>query len=318
MLWTRYRLLGLVGAVALLAAVVFADPLASGYAIGTVAAFAGVELVLLAVYAGLNGAKPVPATLAAIYTHLLVYGGTVVVDLARDPTLPVPETALAHLPLALALTPIPAAFSLGASSRADDRGPYVLGAAVVAVAGPTLANTLVRRLATTPTPDNPEFETLRVAALALVAALPVYLTARRRKPGFRDRYPAIDDLPVSRATLTVGAWLLFVVSGWGPFRVVSGTAFQRAWGIIPPENILALPFIALMVVVGVFAAGILDADDRLERVFGVVVLGYLAAALVGYLLPLVEVDVSPPRYAGFASVVGISLLALVVFYRQVR
>lgn len=318
MLWTRYRLLGLVGAVALLAAVVFAGPTAPGYAIGTVVAFAGVELVLLSLYAALNGAKPVPATFAAIYTHVFVFGGFVVVDLVGDPTLPVPETALARLPLALALTPIPAAFSLGASTRADDRGPYVLGAAVVAVLGPVVANTLVRRVVDVPTSATPEFETLRVAAVALVAALPVYLAARRRKPGFRDRYPSIDDLPVSRATLTVGTWLLFVVSGWGPFRVVSGTAFQRAWGIIPPDSILALPFVALMVAVGVFAVGILDADDRLERVFGVVVLGYLAAALAGYLLPLVDVDVSPPRYAGFASVVGISLLALVVLYRRVR
>lgn len=320
MLWTRYRLLGLVGAVALLAAAVFADPLAPGFAVGTVVAFVAVELLLLAVYAALNGARPVAATFAAAYVHLFVYGGFVVADLAGqspaaiDAAL-VADAALARLPLALALLAVPAAFSLGASSRADDRGPYLLGAAVVAVAGPILANTLLRRAGNVP---NPEFETLTVAAFGIAAALPPYLTSRRRKPGFRDRYPSIDDLPVARATLTVAAWLLFVVSGWGPFRVASGTAFQRAWGIVPPESILALPFIGLMVVMGVLAAGILDNEPVVERAFGVAVVGYLVGALAAYLFPLFEVDVSPPRYLGFASVVLVSVLALVVLYRRVR
>lgn len=212
MLWTRYRLLGLLGGVALLLSVVLADPTASGFAVGTVVAFFAVELVLLAVHTGFNGAKPVPATLAATYCHLFVYGGFVAVDLVSDPTRSVPQTALARLPLVLVLTPVPAAYSLGASTRAPDRGPYVLGAAVVAVAGPLLANALVRQLGGV----DPEFETLVAASIALVAALPPYLTSRRRKPGFRDRYPSVDELLVSRATLTVATWFLFVVSGWGP------------------------------------------------------------------------------------------------------
>lgn len=317
MLWTRYRLLGLVGGGALLAAAVFAEPLAPGFAVGAVVAFVGVELLALSAYAGFNGAKPVPATLAAAYCHLCVYGGFVAADLARvasgiDTALAL-DAALARLPLALAV--VPAAFSLGASTRADDRGPYVLGAAVVAVAGPVLANTLLRRLGGV---ASPEFETLTVAAVGIVAAVPPYLTSRRRKPGFRDRYPAIDDLPVSRATLTVGAWLLFVVSGWGPFRVASGAAFQRAWGVVPPDSVLALPFVGLMVTVGVFAAGIADGEDTVERVFGLAVVAYLVGTLAAYLFPVFDVQVTPPRYLGFTSVLVVSLLALVVLSRRVR
>lgn len=315
MLWTRYRLLGFVGALVLLASVLFTAPLAPGFALGPLAAFVGAELLLLAGYAGLNGARPNRGTLAAANSHLVVYTGFVALELYGTPALSLPEAAFARLPLLLVLAPVPAAFSLGASSRADDRGPYVLGAAVVAVAGPLLANTLLRSVVGVPAP---EMETLRAAAVAVVAAVPPYLTARRRKPGFRDRYPSIDDLPVSRATLTVVAWLLFVVSGWGPFRVASGTAFQRAWGIIPPESVLAIPFLGLMATVGVFAAGIVDSPARIERAFGVSVVCYLVGALAAYLFPLFGLQVDPPRYLGFASVVVVSLLALAVLVDRLR
>ncbi|WP_255196657.1 hypothetical protein [Halorarius litoreus] len=315
MLWTRYRLLGFVGAVCLLGSWLLADPLAPGLAPGALGTFVGAELLLLAGYAGLNGARPVRGTLAALNSHLVVYTGFVAVTVLQSPQLPLPEAAFARLPLLLVLAPIPAAFSLGASSRAADRGPYVLGAAVVAVAGPVVANTLLRWVAGVP---EPELETLTAAAVGVVAALPPYLTARRRKPGFRDEYPGLDDLPVSRATLTVTAWLLFVVSGWGPFRVASGTAFQRAWGIIPPESVLAIPFLGLMATVGVFAVGIVDSEAVVERLFGVGVVLYLLGAVAAYAFPLLDVDLDPPRYLGFASVVLVSLLALAVLYRRVR
>lgn len=315
MLWTRYRLLGFVGALALLGSWIFADPFAPGFTPGPLAAFVGAELLLLAGYAGLNGARPVRGTFAALNSHLVVYTGFVAVTYLQSPQPALPEAAFARLPLMLVLTPIPAAFSLGASSRAADRAPYVLGAAVVAVAGPVLANTLLRWVVGV---SAPEFDTLTAAAVGIVAALPPYLTARRRKPGFRDEFPGIDDLPVSRATLTVVAWLLFVVSGWGPFRVASGTAFQRAWGIIPPESVLAIPFLGLMATVGVFAVGIVDSTARIERLFGASVVLYLVGALAAYVFPLLNLDVDPPRYLGFASVVLVSLLALGVLYRRLR
>lgn len=350
MLWTRYRLLALLAVACLAAAAAVGDPLdpGVGYSPATLLALVGAEYLLLAVYAGLNGAYPRPATVAAAVVHLVVFA-VLVVATAEDavaptaaaaaPTAeaaagatagaatgaaalsaPLATVAVDRLPLLLVLTPIPAAFSLGASSRASDRGPYVVGAALVTLAGPVLANMLLAAAAASPAaagPSTPELATLTAATVALVAGLPPYLAARRRKPGFRDRYPSLDELPVSRASVTVVGWALLVVSGWGPLRVASGAAVDRAWGIVPPDDVLAVPFLALMAVLGVFAAGLLDDADRVERAFGVVVLAYLVGVLAAFAVFTLDVPLDRPRYLGFAAVLVVSALAAVVAVRRV-
>lgn len=73
-----------------------------------------------------------------------------------------------------------------------------------------------------------------------------------------------------------------------------------------------------MVTVAVLAAGLLAHADRVEQAFGVVVVAYLVAALAAPLFPLFDVRVAPPRLLGFASVVAVSVLALIVLFRRVR
>lgn len=328
MLWTRYRLLVLLGVACLAAATAAGDPLAGGYAVATLLAFVGSEYVLLGVYAALNGAYPIRSVVAAATAHVAIVAGAVLATAAPASGLfPAPgslpatgtlaDVAVDWLPLALVLAPVPVGFALGASSRATDRAPYVLGAAVVAVGGPVAANTLLVATAGTAVGSNdPELATLGAAAVALVAGLPPYLAARRRKPGFRDRYPSLDELPVSRASLTVALWLLFVVSGWGPGRVASGTALDRAWGIVPPDDLLAVPFLALMAATGVVAAGLLESSDPVERGFGVAVLAYLVGTLAAVLVPLVDVAVRSPRYLGFGAVLLVTAIAAVVAVRR--
>lgn len=313
MFWTRYRLLAGLGVFVAVASTAVGDPLAYRTP-GAAVTFLGVELVLLASYAALNGVRPRPATIAAAFAHVLSYGAFAAATLARDPSAAVTPVLLAWSPVVLALLPVPAAFALGASSRAPDRGPYVLGAALVGLAGAIGANTL-RRWSDVP---DAEAGTLVLVTVAVVGCLPVYLAARRRKPGFRDRFPGLDDLPISRPALTVLAWFLFVVSGWGPGRVASGVAFDRAWGVVPPDGLLAVPFVAGMIVLAVLAVGLPSGPDRLEGMFGLAVLGYLAGAVVAVGLPLAAVRVVPPRYLGFASILLVTGLAAAVGYRRWR
>lgn len=318
MLWTRYRLLVLLGVACLAAASAAGDPLSPGYAVATLLAFVGCEYLLLGVYAALDGAYPTRGAVAAATTHVAIVAGIVLAT--ADPatgSLPASDhlagLVVDRLPLALVLAPVPAGFVLGASTRAADRAPYVLGTAVVAVGGPVAANSV---MVAADAAAAPELATLSAASFAVVAGLPPYLAARRRKPGFRDRYPSLDELPVSRASLTVVLWLLVVVSGWGPVRVASGSAFRRAWGIVPPGDLLAVPFLALMAATGVVAAGLLDEADPVERGFGVVVVAYLVGALAALLVQLVDVPVRPPRYLGFGAVVLVTSFAALVVVRR--
>lgn len=180
-------------------------------AVGPLSAFVGTVYLLLAGYATLYGAHPTRAGLAATTVHRLVgslLAGLTMVGVVSLPTVVVASTtpataAMAGFTPALALAPLPAALALAASGRARDRRPYVLAAGGGAVAGPLVAVGVARWLGT-----------------PVVAGVPAYLAFRRRVPGVRDSYSSLDDLPLSRPTLVALLWLLVVVSGWGPVRVV--------------------------------------------------------------------------------------------------
>lgn len=290
--------------------------------IRSIAAFVGLLYLLLAAYATLHGAPPVRSALAAATSHLLtgsLLAGGVMAGVATFPPVlalgdSVPALLLSGFLCSLVLAPAPAAFALAASGRARDRGPYILGAVTVAVIGPLLTVAVVRLLGA---PVGDAERAVGVLALAGVAAgVPGYLAFRRRVPGSSDAFPSVDELPVSRAALVAVGWLLAVVSGWGPSRVVSGAAFRRLTAVVPPESLLAVPFLALLIVTGFVAVGLRNAPDRLERLFGLVVVGYVVGVGMYVVLRLAAVSFTSPRYLGFGATALVTVLAVVVLLRR--
>lgn len=312
---TRYTYLAGCGAALLLLAALVPT-------VRPLAAFVGTVYLLLAGYATLYGARPTRASLAAAATHLLV--GTLLAGLAAAGVVSLPQVvvagttpaaaALTGFTLALALAPLPAAFALAASGRARERGPYVLAAGAGAVGGPLAAVAVARRLGAPVGAAELAVGGLAVAGAA--AGLPAYLAFRRRVPGVRDAYPSLDDLPVSRPTLVAVLWLLVVVSGWGPVRVVSGAVISRPWGVVPPDSLLAVPFVLLLVATAVAARGLLSHPRLPERLFGVAVVGYAAGALSYAGLTLAAVSLDVPRYLGFGATLLVTALALVALVRR--
>lgn len=312
---TRYSYLALLGAALLVVAVLVPD-------VRVLAAFVGSVYLLLAGYATLHGAAPTRASLAAAITSLVV--ATVFAVLAGSGVISLPpvvaagETApalaLSGFALSLALAPLPAAFALAASGRALDRGPYVLAAVTAAVGGPLAAVAVARWLGTAV--GTAEVAVGTLAAAGLVAGVPAYLAFRRRVPGVSDAYPSLDDLPLSRATIAALLWLLVVVSGWGPVRIVSGTVLSRPWGVVPPDSVLAVPFVLLLVAAGVVAAGLVNHSEWPERAFGLAVVGYAVGALAYAALTLADVSFDTPRYLGFGATVVVTVMAAVVLVRR--
>lgn len=286
------------------------------------AAFIGTVYLLLAGYATLYGARPIRASLAAAATHLLVatlFGGLAVGGLISLPAVVVagttpPAAALTGLALALALAPMPAAFALAASSRARDRGPYVLAAGAGGGGGP-LAAVAVARWLGTPV-GTAELAVGGLAAAGVAAGVPAYLAFRRRVPGVRDVYPSLDDLPIARPTLVAILWLLVVVSGWGPVRLASGDALSRQWGVVPPDSLLAVPFVLLLVATAVAAHRLLVHPGLPERLFGAAVVGYATGALAYAALTLMAVPVDAPRYLGFGATLLVTCLGAIVLVRR--
>lgn len=312
---TRYAILGAGGVSLLSLAAILPE-------IRSIAAFVGTIYLLLAVYATLHGAPPARSSLAAATSQLLagvLLAGGVMAEVATFPSIlaisdSVPALLLSGFLCSLVLAPAPAAFALAASGRARDRGPYVLGAATVAVAGPLLTVAVVRLLGA---PVGDAERAVGVLALVGVAAgVPGYLAFRRRVPGSSDAYPSLDELPISRAALVGVGWLLAVVSGWGPARVVTGAAFRRLTAVVPPESLLAAPFLALLVVTGSVAVGLRNAPDRLERLFGLAVVGYVLGVVVYVVLRLAAVPFTAPRYLGFGATAFVTVLAVVVLLRR--
>ncbi|MFC7236018.1 hypothetical protein [Halosegnis marinus] len=312
---TRYDYLALLGA-----ALVAVAALVPG--VRAVAAFVGGVYLLLAGYATLHGAAPTRAALAAGTTALLV--GTLLALSARAGLLALPPVvaagdtlpahALSGFALTLALAPLPAAFALAASGRALDRGPYVLAAVAAAVGGPLAAVALARWLGTAV--GTAEVAVGTLAAGALLAGGPAYLAFRRRVPGVADAYPSLDDLPLSRPTIVALLWLLVVVSGWGPVRVVSGAVLSRPWGVVPPDSVLAVPFVLLLVAAAYVAVGLRNHPAWPERLFGLAVVGYAVGALAYAALTLADVSVATPRYLGFGATVLVTVLAAVALVRR--
>lgn len=312
---TRYAILGAGGVLLLSLAALLPT-------IRSIAAFVGTLYLLLAAYATLHGAPPTRSVLAAATSQLLagsLLAGGVMAGVATFPTIiaiggSVPALLLSGFLCSLVLAPAPAAFALAASGRARDRGPFVLGAVAVAVTGPLLTVAIVRLLGA---PVGDAERAVGVLALAGIAAgVPGYFAFRRRVPGRSDAYPSLDELPVSRAALVGVGWLLAVVSGWGPARVVSGAAFRRLTGVVPPESLLAVPFLTLLAVTGFVAVGLRNAPDRLERLFGLAVVGYVLGVVVYVVLRLAAVSFTSPRYLGFGATAFVTVLAVIVLLRR--
>lgn len=313
---TRYSYLGVLGVLLLAVAGLFPG-------VRAVAVFVGGVYLLLAGYAVLSGAPPLGASLAAATTQLLVgtlvaalaFAGLVTLPSAFDAGTTPAAVALGGFALALALAPLPAGFALAASGRARDRGPYILAAGAAAVGGPLVAVAIARWLGA-PVGDA-EIAVGTLALAGVVAAVPGYLAFRRRVPGVPDAYPSLDELPVSRATLAAVLWLLVVVSGWGPVRIASGAVAARPFGVVPPDSMLAIPFVLLLVATGYVALGLVNHPELPERVFGVAVVGYALGALAYAGLTLAAVSVAAPRYLGFGATLLVTALALVALARRI-